>query len=85
MRRQLGCEEQQDILRPYSTLNYAWDEPSLPHKLVLSLPGNRVLGVFELDKVRTLRTCSECSLLLFYCWTSLRFSQQWLIHLLQTL
>lgn len=39
------------MLRPYSHLNYAWDEPSLPHKLVLSLPGNRVLGVFELDKV----------------------------------
>ena len=51
MCRQLGCEEQQDILRPYSTINYAWDEPSLPHKLVLSLPGNRVLGIFELDKV----------------------------------
>ncbi len=57
MCRQLGCEEQQDILRPYSTINYAWDEPSLPHKLVLSLPGNRVLGVFELDKVTTLCTC----------------------------
>ena len=50
--RQDGCDEQQDILRPYSTINYAWDEPSLPHKLVLSLPGNRKLGVFELDKVR---------------------------------
>jgi len=51
MCRQLGCDEQQDILRPYSTINYAWDEPSMPHKLVLSLPGNRVLGVFQLDKV----------------------------------
>lgn len=50
--RQDGCDEQQDILRPYSTINYAWDEPSLPHKLVLSLPGNRKLGIFELDKVR---------------------------------
>jgi hypothetical protein len=50
--RQEGCDEQQDILRPYSTINYAWDEPSLPRKLVLSLPGNRRLGVFELDKVR---------------------------------
>ena len=54
MCRQLGCDEQQDILRPYSTVNYAWDEPSLPDKLVLSLPGNRVLGVFEPDKVHTL-------------------------------
>ncbi len=39
------------MLRPYSHLNYAWDEPSLPHKLVLSLPGNHVLGIFDLDKV----------------------------------
>jgi hypothetical protein len=39
------------VLRPYSHLNYAWDEPSLPHKLVLSLPGNLVLGTFKLDQV----------------------------------
>ena len=63
MCRQLGCDEQQDILRPYSTINYAWDEPSLPHKLVLSLPGNRVLGVFELDKVEFLCTCPTCGAL----------------------
>ena len=51
--RQLGCEkkEDDDVLRPYSHLNYAWDEPSLPHKLVLSLPGNLVLGTFKLDEV----------------------------------
>ncbi len=58
--RQIGCAEQEDVLRPYSHLNYAWDEPSLPHKLVLSLPGNRVLGTFDLDKV-----CVHISVLLY--------------------
>lgn len=49
--RQQDCHEQEDILRPYSSLNYAWDEPSLPHKLVIARPGNRKLGTFNLDKV----------------------------------
>lgn len=52
VRRQQNCEEQQDVLRPYSSLAYAWDEPSQPHRLVLALPGNRKLGAFDLDKVR---------------------------------
>ncbi len=39
------------MLRPYCALNYAWDEPALPHKLVLELPGSRFLGIFQLDKV----------------------------------
>lgn len=39
------------MLRPYCSLNYAWDEPALPHKLVLELPGSRRLGIFSLDKV----------------------------------
>ena len=49
--RQKGCTEQDDLLRPYSSLDYAWDEPALPHKLVLELPGNRRLGEYDLDKV----------------------------------
>ena len=48
---QQAYNEQEDILRPYSSLSYAWDEPSLPHRLVISQPGNRKLGVFNLDKV----------------------------------
>ncbi len=51
-RRQAGCQEAEDVLRPYSALGYAWDEPALPHRLVLALPGNRRLGVFGLDKAR---------------------------------
>ena len=48
---QQANNEQEDVLRPYSALDYAWDEPSLPHKLIVALPGNRRLGVFNLDKV----------------------------------
>lgn len=48
---QQGCQEQEDILRPYCHLDYAWDEPSLPHKIVLALPGNLLLGSYALDKV----------------------------------
>ena len=44
--------EQQDVLRPYCSLLYAWDEPAQPHRLVLELPGARPLGTFDLDKVR---------------------------------
>ena len=39
------------MLRPHSALHYAWDEPSLPHELLLELPGSRRLGCFALDKV----------------------------------
>jgi hypothetical protein len=49
--RQLRVRDQQDVLRPYCALNYAWDEPAQPHKLVLELPGNRPLGTFCLDQV----------------------------------
>ncbi|DBA81627.1 TPA: hypothetical protein ACH3X1_007382 [Trebouxia sp. C0004] len=49
--RQKGCIEQDDLLRPYSSLDYAWDEPALPHQLLLELPGNRRLGTYDLDRV----------------------------------
>ena len=48
------------MLRPYSALGYAWDEPALPHSLVLALPGNRRLGVFHLDKARHKPGLMEC-------------------------
>lgn len=50
--RQKSVREQQDVLRPYCSLNYAWDEPTQPHHLVLELPGARHLGTFDLDKAR---------------------------------
>lgn len=56
--------EQQDVLRPYCSLNYAWDEPAQPHRLVLELPGSRALGTFNLDQASMqllsyLATCFE--------------------------
>ena len=49
--------EQQDVLRPYCSLGYAWDEPELPHRLVLELPGNRKLGTFALDQASRPPAC----------------------------
>ena len=41
-----------DTLKPHSALHYAWDEPSLPHLLLLELPSRRLVGTFSLDKAR---------------------------------
>lgn len=49
---QAKCSHASDVLRPYSALDYAWDEPGLPHTLLLELPGSRSLGAFDLDKVK---------------------------------
>ena len=46
-----------DVLRPYSALDYAWDEPGLPHVLLVDLPGSRSLGRYHLDTVCTLLLC----------------------------
>jgi hypothetical protein len=48
---QAKCSHASDVLRPYSALDYAWDEPGLPHTLLVELPGSRSLGAFDLDKV----------------------------------
>eukprot|EP00887_Chlorella_sp_A99_P007395 scaffold2.g7395.t1 len=50
--RQARVREALDVLRPYCSLNYAWDEPAQPHRLELELPGNRKLGTFDLDQAR---------------------------------
>lgn len=52
LHRQVKCVEAEDVLCPYSSLDYTWDEPSLPHRILLALPGSRTLGVFALDEVR---------------------------------
>lgn len=45
------CEEADDLLRPYSSCSYAWDEPCRPHRLVMTVPGASRLGTFSLDTV----------------------------------
>eukprot|EP00850_Spirogloea_muscicola_P020895 SM000230S07331 [mRNA] locus=s230:2545:20707:+ [translate_table: standard] len=48
---QQRCETSRDTLRPYSSCLYAWDEPCLPHRLVLKVRG-ATLGTYQLDEVK---------------------------------
>lgn len=48
---QVGCLDQEDVIRPYACLSYAWDEPTAPPRLEVQLAGRRKVGEFELDKV----------------------------------
>lgn len=49
--RQKGVPDQQDVLKPYCSLDYTWDEPSLSHQITIERPGGLLLGYFNLDKV----------------------------------
>ena len=49
--RQRGVADQQDVLRPYCSLNYTWDEPSMAHLITLERPGGQAVGSFDFDKV----------------------------------
>ncbi len=49
--RQKGVLDQQDVLRPYCSLNYTWDEPSMAHQITLERPGGQAVGSFDFDKV----------------------------------
>jgi hypothetical protein len=49
--RQKGVFDQQDVLRPYCSLNYTWDEPSMVHQVTVERPGGQIIGCFDLDKV----------------------------------
>lgn len=52
---QSGCIEAEDVIRPFSCLPYAWDEPSLgkpgSQRLAISLVGLRRVGEFDLERV----------------------------------
>uniref|UniRef100_A0A7I4B673 Uncharacterized protein n=1 Tax=Physcomitrium patens TaxID=3218 RepID=A0A7I4B673_PHYPA len=49
---QQKCERMENMLHPYSSFCYAWDEPCDPHRLVLEIPGGGLLGVYGLDEVK---------------------------------
>lgn len=49
--RQKGVMDQQDVLRPYCSLDYTWDEPSLSHFVVIERPGGLFVGSIDLDRV----------------------------------
>ena len=48
---QLHCDASEEMLQPYSSAIYTWDEPHQSHTMVLRLPGYGILGSFLLDKV----------------------------------
>ncbi len=49
--QQVGCLDQEDVVRPYACLPYTWDEHTAPQRVLVSLQGRRRLGEFELEQV----------------------------------
>ncbi|XP_059074534.1 uncharacterized protein LOC131074913 isoform X2 [Cryptomeria japonica] len=49
---QQKCEKFENVLQPYTTCFYAWDEPCQPHRLTIEVPGKGALGSYGLDDVR---------------------------------
>uniref|UniRef100_A0A0E0AQ59 Uncharacterized protein n=1 Tax=Oryza glumipatula TaxID=40148 RepID=A0A0E0AQ59_9ORYZ len=43
------CESIETIVYPYTSCQYAWDEPCYPHRLTVEVPGERSLGTYNLD------------------------------------
>eukprot|EP00268_Persea_americana_P023609 TRINITY_DN23168_c0_g2_i2.p1 TRINITY_DN23168_c0_g2~~TRINITY_DN23168_c0_g2_i2.p1 ORF type:complete len:2954 (+),score=526.87 TRINITY_DN23168_c0_g2_i2:1710-10571(+) len=48
---QQRCETFETIVHSYTCCPYAWDEPCYPHRLVVEVPGERVIGSYSLDDV----------------------------------
>lgn len=48
--RQEGEASQEDVLKPYTSMDYAWDEPSGPQRVILEAPGRKQIGVFDLNQ-----------------------------------
>uniref|UniRef100_A0A0Q3SS11 Uncharacterized protein n=1 Tax=Setaria italica TaxID=4555 RepID=A0A0Q3SS11_SETIT len=46
---QQRCESIETIVYPYTSCEYAWDEPCYSHRLTVEIPGERSLGTFNLD------------------------------------
>eukprot|EP00873_Tetraselmis_striata_P001703 jgi/Tetstr1/421967/TSEL_012866.t1 len=49
--RQRSSTARADVLRPYCSLPFAWDEPNDKHDLVVELPDGRTLSTLNLDTV----------------------------------
>ncbi|KAL5806155.1 hypothetical protein ACOSQ4_028888 [Xanthoceras sorbifolium] len=49
---QQRCETFDTIIHPYTSCPYAWDEPCYPHRLIVEVPGERVLGSYILDDLK---------------------------------
>lgn len=49
---QQRCEIFDTVIHCYASYPYVWDEPCSPHRLVVEVPGERVLGSYALDDVK---------------------------------
>ncbi|GAB4836767.1 hypothetical protein Ancab_001679 [Ancistrocladus abbreviatus] len=49
---QQKCESLETLVHPYTSCPYAWDEPCYPHRLIVEVPGERIVGSYALDNVR---------------------------------
>ncbi|XP_048139080.1 uncharacterized protein LOC115752507 isoform X2 [Rhodamnia argentea] len=49
---QQKCESFETVVPSYHSCPYAWDEPCYPHRLIVEVPGERVLGSYALDDIR---------------------------------
>ncbi|KAK6918056.1 Vacuolar protein sorting-associated protein 13, DH-like domain [Dillenia turbinata] len=49
---QQKCENLETTIHPYTSCLYAWDEPCFPHRLTVEVPGERVVGSYNLDEVK---------------------------------
>ncbi|XP_056171449.1 uncharacterized protein LOC115688889 isoform X4 [Syzygium oleosum] len=49
---QQKCESFETMVPSYHSCPYAWDEPCYPHRLIVEVPGERVLGSYALDDIR---------------------------------
>ncbi|KAK1396810.1 putative Vacuolar protein sorting-associated protein [Heracleum sosnowskyi] len=58
---QQKCEIFETIVHTYTSCPYAWDEPCLPHRLIVEVPGERVLGSYALDEVQEFSPVYLCA------------------------
>ncbi|KAL2321117.1 hypothetical protein Fmac_030086 [Flemingia macrophylla] len=49
---QQRCEMFDTVVHSYASNPYTWDEPCYPHRLIVEVPGERVLGSYDLDDVK---------------------------------
>ncbi|XP_058779187.1 uncharacterized protein LOC131653133 isoform X2 [Vicia villosa] len=49
---QQRCEIFDSVIHSYGSIPYTWDEPCHPHRLVVEVPGERVLGWYTLDDAK---------------------------------
>ncbi|XP_027919445.1 uncharacterized protein LOC114177994 isoform X3 [Vigna unguiculata] len=49
---QQRCEMFDTVIHSYTSYLYTWDEPCYPRRLIVEVPGERVLGSYDLDDVK---------------------------------